>query len=419
MSIFQTLLANGKRITINVRRESTVVMEENDTTFTFDYEGRLIGAYLDGRNYRRSLGNQVLEKSNGTAPGLASRVRQYLDKQQIQLLEIRAYEFAQLLRQQIKSDDAMAQARLALDRVSRYSYAALERERAAYEKIYKPVTILPPDQYLALYLQATEGCTFNACSFCGLYRDRKFHVKSLDEFRQHILAVRSFFGGGLSLRRSIFLGDANALMIPQESLIAMFDEINEQFSIQPLGLTRDAESEWQAAHPIYFNGIYSFIDAFSTRRKTVQDFQALSKRGLRRVYIGLESGDPELLRFMGKPHTVKDVEQLVNHLKCAGVAVGLVILVGAGGHRYQDAHIHGTVNIVNVLPLDRHDLIYFSELIDYPGSTYSELAESSGIRSLTLGEIEHQIAEMRSGFSFRDPENAPKISYYDIREFVY
>ncbi len=419
MSIFQATLSNGKRITINVRRESTVVMEENDTTFTFDYEGRLIGAYLDGRNYRRSLANLVLEKSNGAMPGLAHRVRQYLDKQKVQLLEIRAYEFAHALAEQINSDDAMAEARKALDRVNHYSYAALEREREAYEKIYKPVTILPPDQYLALYLQATEGCTYNACSFCGFYRDRRFHIKSLEEFRQHILGVRKFFGGGLSLRRSIFLGDANALMIPQQALRAMFDEINLQFSIQPSDQTKAMEDDWQAKRPIYFNGIYSFIDAFSTRRKTVQDFQELSQRGLRRVYLGLESGDTELLHFMGKPHTIRDVEQLVTHLKSAGVAVGLVILVGAGGDKYQNAHIKGTVNLVNSLPLDQHDLIYFSELIDYPGSAYAELAEKSGIHSLTLGEIEHQIVEMRSGFIFRDLEQAPKISYYDIREFVY
>jgi radical SAM superfamily enzyme YgiQ (UPF0313 family) len=392
-------------------------MEENDTAFTFDYEGRLLGAYLDGRNYRRSLANLVLEKSNGASPGLAHRVRQYLDKQKVQLLEIRAYEFAQGLAEQIKGEDAMAEAGAALARVGHYSYGALEHEREAYEKIYKPVTILPPDQYLALYLQATEGCTYNACSFCGFYRDRKFHIKSVEEFRQHILALRRFFGGGLSLRRSIFLGDANALMIPQQTLRAMFDEINHQFSILPGEATPRAEKERQAGPSSYFNGIYSFIDAFSTRRKTVEDFRELHGRGLRRVYLGLESGDPELLRFMGKPHSVEDVEQLVANLKRAEVAVGLVILVGAGGNKYQDAHIAGTVKLVNSLPLDQRDLIYFSELIDYPGSAYGELAQRSGIRPSTMGEIEHQIAEMRAGFRFH--EQAPKISFYDIREFVY
>lgn len=418
MSILQTQ-HDGKRITVNARRESTVVMENDDTSFSFDYEGRLIGAYLDGRNYRRSLANRVLEKANGEVPGLASRLRRYLTAQEVQLLEIRAYDFARSISAQIAPADSSTDIRDAFTRVNHYNYRLLESEREAYDRIYKPVTILPPDQYLALYLQATEGCAFNACSFCGFYRDRQFRVKTIEEFRQHILDVRGFFGGGMSLRRSIFLGDANALMIPQRTLIPMFDEIGEQFAILPRDLAQDKADDWKNEHPIHFNGIYSFIDAFSTRRKTIQDFQELAQRGLRRVYLGLESGEPKLLKFMGKPHTAADIETLVNHLKCAGVAVGLIVLVGAGGDHYADGHVQATVNLINALPLDEKDLIYFSELIDYPGSSYSQLTQQAGIRTLTLGEIEHQIAEMRAGFRFRDPDRSPKVSYYDIREFVY
>ncbi len=418
MSILQTNIF-GRRITVNARRESTVVMEGNDTSFTFDYEGRLMGAYLDGRNYRRSLANRVLEKANGDLPGLASRVRRYLTPQEVQLLEIRAYDFARSISARLAPDDAAADIRDAFARVNHYNYRLLESEREAYDRIYKPVTILPPDQYLALYLQATEGCAFNACSFCGFYRDRQFRVKTLDEFRRHILDVRGFFGGGLSLRRSIFLGDANALMIPPRALVPMFDEIGEQFAVLPSALSEDETDEWKNRHPIHFTGIYSFVDAFSTRRKTIQDFQELAQRGLRRVYLGLESGEPTLLRFMGKPHTAADVQMLMNHLKCAGVAVGIIVLVGAGGDRYADAHVRATVNLINALPLDEKDLIYFSELIDYPGSSYSQLSQEAGIRTLTLGEIEHQMTEMRAGFRFRDPARSPKISYYDIREFVY
>jgi len=38
----------------------------------------------------------------------------------------------------------------------------------------KPVGILPPDQYMAVVLQAAEGCAFNTCTFCDFYRDRSF-----------------------------------------------------------------------------------------------------------------------------------------------------------------------------------------------------------------------------------------------------
>ncbi len=427
VSILQTTLSDDKRVTINVRRESTVVMENNDTTFTFDYEGRLIGAFLDGRNYRRSLDNEILEKASGETPGLGARVRRFLTRQEVQLIEIRAYEFARALAAKIAElrtrQDGFDPSDLdtaigALERVNRYGFIRLEQERLLFKEIYKPVTILPPDQYLALYLQATEGCVFNACAFCGLYRDRRFRVKSLDEFRDHILRVRAFFGGGLSYRRSIFLGDANALMIPQTQLVPLFELINTEFAIAPSAAVESEEAVWNATHPIHFSGIYSFIDAYTTRRKTSRDFQQLARRGLRRVYLGLETGDDSLLQWLGKPNTSSDVLRLVDHLKVAGVAIGIIILVGAGGDKFQDAHIRGTARLINAMPLDQNDLIYFSELVDYPGSTYSEHAARTGIRALTLGEIEHQMTMLRAGFEFHGAR-APKISYYDIREFVY
>ena len=82
MPIVHLKTAVGKRLTINVRRESIVIMENDETSFTFDYEGRLIGAFLDGRNYRRSLANQILEKQSGLRPGLSSRLRRMLAREE-------------------------------------------------------------------------------------------------------------------------------------------------------------------------------------------------------------------------------------------------------------------------------------------------------------------------------------------------
>ena len=71
------------------------------------------------------------------------------------------------------------------------------------------------------------------------------------------------------------------------------------------------------------------------------------------------------------------------------------------------------------MPLDENDLIYLSELVDYPGSTYSRRAAEQGIAPLGVEAIERQTAELRSGIQFPDPAHSPKISFYDIREFVY
>ncbi len=429
MPIVEFITPDKQRLIVNARREAITIMVNDDLTLSFDHEGRMVGAWMDERNYRRSLDNRIIEKQSGPQPGLSYRVRRELPEPDARELIARVYALAQqhrdwlrdpatrVVKQSAPTDAAIVQD--ALDRVLAAGPARLERDREIFHIIYKPITILPPDQYLALVLQATEGCSYNNCAFCNFYRDRKFRVKSLQEFKHHLRDVRAFFGGALSLRKTIFLADANALVIPREQLLPIFDAIHADVEIHPRGLDYDALKSWEAQRPIHFEGIYSFIDAFTTKRKTAREYAELAERGLRRVYIGMETGDEGLLRFLGKPNSPREVVQLVDHLKAGGVAVGVIVLVGAGGDKYAEQHVQHTVDIINELPLDANDLIYFSELVDYPDSFYSALAQAEHIRPLTIHEIEHQMAEMRAGFRFRDLDRAPKISFYDIREFIY
>ena len=429
MPIVEFETPTGCRLLINVRREATSILVDQKLTLNYDREGRLYSAWIGGRNYRRGLDNRVLEKQEGPHPGLSYRVRRELGPEEARQFLANSYARVADYRAALNDpetrvvnsespDDAQAVCD-ALDRVLVCDVVQLERDRAIFNIIYKPISILPPDQYLALVLQATEGCSHNQCAFCSFYRDRKFHIKSVDEFINHIRDVRAFFGGGICLRKSIFLADANALVIPQAQLLPLFDAINAEFAIPPAHCDGDALKDWKAQRPIHFEGIYSFIDAFSTRRKTARDFAELAARGLKRVYVGLESGDAELLRFLGKPSVPEDVLRLVADVKAGGVAVGVIILAGAGGDKYADHHVRRTVAIVNALPLDQNDLIYFSELVDYPRSEYSALLHDANIRPLTIGEIEHQMTLMRAGFQFPNFDRAPKVSYYDIREFIY
>jgi hypothetical protein len=80
----------------------------------------------------------------------------------------------------------------------------LEADAARFARIYRPVSILPPDQYLALVIQATEGCSYNRCTFCDFYRDRPFRIKSAVELRHTLREVVDFFGEAMGLRGRCF-----------------------------------------------------------------------------------------------------------------------------------------------------------------------------------------------------------------------
>ncbi|HSO26918.1 MAG TPA: radical SAM protein, partial [Anaerolineales bacterium] len=270
-----------------------------------------------------------------------------------------------------------------------------------YHQVYKPVGILPPDQYMAVVLQATEGCAFNTCTFCDFYKDRPFRIKSPSEFLEHAHAVRDYLGPGLSLRRTIFLGDANALVAPMAKLSPLMDIVHQVYDVERLG------------------GIYAFLDGFSGQKKTRADYADLARRGLKRVYIGMESGNAELLSFLRKPGQPQDALQAVRALKAGGVAVGVIVLLGAGGRQYARRHVADTIALLNAMPLDLEDVVYFSELILSEGMHYVQDAYAAELQPLDEAARQAQAEEIEAGLRFSEQGGVPHISRYDIREFVY
>lgn len=359
-------------------------------------------AFLEGRTFRRGLDGRVMEKGRSPGPGRGRRWRRELgDDERRDLFEIvhhlaKEAEIALLEgRARVhggRADDAVP----LLARVLHWDPMELEREWERFRCVYQPVGILPPDQYMALLLQATEGCPWNQCTFCPFYRGRPFRIKGEEEFKSHIMAVQAFLGAGIRLRRSIFLGDANALATPQPRLLRLLDAIPQEL--------------------LAGRGIYTFMDAF-TVRKGVQEFEALRARGLRRVYIGLESGCDPLLASVRKPNTASEAIGVVQTAKAAGVSVGLIILLGLGGEPYFDCHVEETSRVLNAAGLGEGDLIYFSPLVDLPGAEYREQARAQGIRLLDQEEMEAQEAAIREGLHFTG--RGPKLARYDVQEFLY
>jgi len=378
------------QVTVRLRSQViNVLVGDRQPSYSFDLAGRLIGAYVGGRNYRRALDNRVLQKWPG--PG-KRRQRRWLSGEEARTLLTEAYELAG------RAVAATGEPRLGV--LSGWKWQALEADAARFAEVYRPVSILPPDQYLALVLQVTEGCSHNRCTFCDFYRDRPFRINSPDELRAHIAAVRGFFGPALGLRKTLFLADANALVAPMARLRAWFDVIQES-KILPAA------------------GIYSFLDAFDVQRKTEADWGELASLGLRRVYIGMETGDESLLRYLRKPGQAIDVVDAVSALKVAGISVSVIILTGIGGNRFAQAHVAGTVSALNAMPLGAGDIVYFSPFIDHQRSEYGRRAEEDGIHPVSEAEIAAQEVAIRAGFRVRDPANPPRCSRYDIREFIY
>ncbi|MEM8532240.1 MAG: radical SAM protein [Chloroflexota bacterium] len=371
--------------------------------YSFDPTGRLLTSYLNGVNYRRGLNNAVLRRERTDASG---KTRRMLSATEIEALVNDIRERVASITKHVEDSD-LADLLPWLQAILAWDYPRLCQEHALFCSIYKPISILPPDQYQAVVLQAAEGCSWNRCTFCTLYRDRAFRVKSPDDFRLHIHQVKNFIGEAIGLRKSLFLGDANALIMPQPRLLELLRIVNEEF---PIGKPIE--------EVVTFDGIYSFLDIFGAERKTQDDYHTLREQGVKRIYVGLETGDPELFALLNKPGSPQTCIEAVHLIKQAGIAVGIILLAGVGGDVFATQHITHSIACVTAMNLTTDDLIYVSPLVVSGMEAYTQQMRDRGACSLTQYELLQQIAFLKAGL--RDAYvGGPKVSLYHIEEFIY
>ncbi len=363
----------GDTVTANVAGASLVLSPRYGESYSFDRAGRLLGLFRELRSYQRTLDHRVLERlPNGSGP----RRRELAPAERDALLARVFVDLGALARDVPRLDlapDDRARMAGALATVLAFGPDRLAADGAAFSCLYKPVSILPPDQYLALVLQATEGCSWNRCTFCGLYRDRSFRALTPESFRDHCAAVRDFFGAGISLRRGLFLADANALVLSMERLRAIFATAQEFFAL-----------------PDRPRPVFSFVSAFDVGRKSPAEWAELAALGLERAYIGLETGDDDLLRFLRKPGDVADAVEAVRALRAGGVSVGVILMAGIGGDRFAAQHVARSVEAVAAMALGPRDQVYLSNYVPAPGTEYPAEAAAAGIIPLSEAAVAAQ-----------------------------
>lgn len=369
--------------TIRLGAEATTLGRDEAAVWTFDLEGRPVSWWDGDAVCKRSLASEVHLRRGGPE----GRERRVLAPDEAVATFTRVLEGAR---------SAPWRGLERLEAIARWTPESLASEKARFDAAYRPISILPPDQYLSVVLQATFGCSWNRCTFCGFYQDRPFRARGLPEFEAHVEAVRRLLGRGAALRKSIFLADGNALLLSPERLHPLLDLATAAFPGRR---------------------VHGFVDVVTGERKPPDAWRALRERGLERVHVGLETGHAPLLAWMNKPGSPDEAAAFVAELKGAGLSVGAILMVGAGGDRFAGAHVADTLALMSRLPLGRGDLVYLSPFVEHPESAYAARAAADGVQALPQGERALQYARLRDGIRAALP--AVRVASYDLREFLY
>lgn len=181
----------------------------------------------------------------------------------------------------------------------------------------------PPSEARSLILQVTVGCSHNRCTFCSVYKNKRFQIKSLEEIARDIEEAREY---APHVRR-VFLADGDALIIPQKKLIRILEMIVEAFpNLERIGIYGNAKS---------------------ILRKSAEDLRVLKGLKLGIVYIGLESGNDEVLRRVQKGSTTTHMINAAHLIHAAGITLSVTVILGLGGREMSRIHAVDTGKVLS------------------------------------------------------------------------
>ncbi len=214
---------------------------------------------------------------------------------------------------------------------------------------YERPVFRPPSEADSLILQVTVGCSHNRCTFCSMYRGKRFRAKALHEIRADILEARRLVGPGVP---RVFLADGNAMCLSMERLAGTLDALGEAFPrVRRVG---------------------SYANARDVLRRSPEELAELRRRKLAILYLGLESGDDETLAAVEKGATAAEVVEAVRLANGAGIATSVMVLVGLAGRERSALHARLSAEAVNRMEPTYTALLTYTPT---PGSPLSEKVE--------------------------------------------
>lgn len=188
---------------------------------------------------------------------------------------------------------------------------------------YQGLVIRPPSEAESYILQVTYGCSHNCCDFCGTYLDKPFQVRPAEEVQQDLQLAGRVLPG----TRRVFLADGNALVLSTPRLVPILDALAAAFpDLQRVG---------------------AYANAADLLRKSPDELALLHSKGLRIVYLGLESGSDEVLRRIHKGATAAEMVAAVRHAQAVGIRVSVIALLGIGGDELSQVHAEATGRVVS------------------------------------------------------------------------
>jgi len=231
--------------------------------------------------------------------------------------------------------------------------------------------IRPPSEAYSLLLRMTRNCPWNRCEFCHTYKGERFSLRTVEEVKEDVDAIREIvselkalswkqgFGGEITTPlvnhilqnsehypegfrsvalwlhsdgKNVFLQDGDNLILKTSQLVEILNYLKKAFSS--------------------IERITTYARGKTVSKKTVEELQEIHRAGLSRIHIGLETGYDPLLQYVKKGVTGQEQIDAGKKVKESGISLSEYVVLGLGGKRMWREHAIGTAMVLNQINPD-------------------------------------------------------------------
>ena len=231
---------------------------------------------------------------------------------------------------------------------------------------YEGTVYRPPSEVYSLIVQVTIGCSHNGCSFCSMYKEKRFRIRDLKDIMEDLEQAK------LSYRvvKKIFLADGDALVLETDKLKLILLIIKELFP--------DCERV----------GIYATPK--DILRKPLEELKKLKEFGIGIIYLGVESGSNAILKSINKGVTASEMIMAGRKVKESGIKLSTTLISGIGGKENISEHAKESAKVISAID---PDYVGFLTLMLERGTPIYEEVEKGEFHILTAEEIMQETSE--------------------------
>lgn len=248
-----------------------------------------------------------------------------------------------------------------------------------------------PMERSSFMLPVMVGCSYNRCKFCNLFRHLKYRELPMEQIEEELNRVKEVGGNP----KKIFLGDGNAFGLKMEKLVAIIDLIHKYFP------------ECQIIN----------MDATITSisKKTDEELKLLFEKGVRHLYIGIESGLDDVLIFMEKDHNLAQAYKEIERLQKAGLIYDAHIMTGVAGVGRGEENAKALAEFLNCTR-PKH-VVNFSMFLHKEVPLYKHVEDGSYIPADELANLKEERV-LLANLAVENTEGSEEMIYEGFHDFI-